>query len=184
MQHQAVINTTRNWVQTLVIDLNLCPFARKELVNDRIRFAVTEVVTPDELLGVLEQELSLLTDDPGIETTLLIHPGVLEDFYDYNDFLAEADTLLEALELDGVYQIASFHPDYQFAGTAPDDVENSTNRAPYPMLHLLREASLEQAIERYPDTEDIPRHNIERVTRLGPEKMAALLKACKQDDPV
>lgn len=184
MHHQAIINTTHNWVQNLVIDLNLCPFARKELVNNRIRFTLSEVDTPDELLAVLEEELTRLTSDHGIETTLLIHPCVLQDFYDYNDFLVEADALLVALGLDGVYQIASFHPEYQFAGTEPDDVENTTNRAPYPMLHLLREASLEKAIERYPDTENIPRHNIERVTRLGSEKMAALLLACKQDEPI
>lgn len=180
MNHQAIVKTTRNWVQNLVIDLNLCPFARRELVNDRIRFAVSAATDTDELLAHLHQEMQQLLDEPAIETTLLIHPDVLTDFYDYNDFLAEADALLGYLELDGVLQIASFHPDYQFAGTEPDNVENTTNRSPFPMLHLLREESLERAIDLYPDTGNIPQQNIETVTRLGAEAMAALLHKCSQ----
>lgn len=181
MNQQAVINTTRNWVQKLVIDLNLCPFARRELVNDRIRFAVSDAADTDTLLADLHRELQRLLNEPAIETTLLIHPGVLTDFLDYNEFLADADALLGYLDLEGIVQIASFHPDYQFAGTEAGDVENATNRSPFPMLHLLREESLEQAIARYPDTDTIPQQNIETVTRLGPEAMAALLRECRQD---
>jgi hypothetical protein len=181
MNQQAVIQATRCWVEDVVVDLNLCPFARRELVNDRVRFAVAEARTPDTLLEDLQRELLKLIDDHSIETTLLIHPGVLQDFHDYNDFLAMADGLVEMLELEGVFQIASFHPHYQFAGTAADAAENTTNRSPYPMLHLLREESLEQAIARYPDTDDIPRNNIQRVEALGADHMKALLQRCLPD---
>ncbi|MFC4260880.1 DUF1415 domain-containing protein [Marinobacter lacisalsi] len=178
MNQQALIQATRQWVERVVVDLNLCPFARRELVNNRVRFAATDAQTPDGLLDDLQRELMKLVDDDSIETTLLIHPGVLQDFHDYNDFLAVADGLLDILELEGVIQIASFHPDYQFAGTAADAAENYTNRSPYPMLHLLREASLERAIDAYPDTDAIPQRNIERVEALGPDVMKALLASC------
>lgn len=178
MNQQAVIQATRSWVENVVIDLNLCPFARRELVNNRVRFAVTEAQTEDALLSELQQELMALVDDDSIETTLLIHPGVLQDFNDYNDFLAMADGLVDLLELEGVIQIASFHPHYQFAGTAEDAAENYTNRSPWPMLHLLREASLERAIDAYPDTDAIPQRNIERVEALGQAAMKSLLAAC------
>lgn len=178
MNQQAVIQATRNWVETVVVDLNLCPFARRELVNNRVRFAVTEAQTADALLSELQREMMKLVDDVSIETTLLIHPGVLQDFHDYNEFLAMADGLVDILELEGVIQIASFHPHYQFAGTTADAAENYTNRSPWPMLHLLREASLEQAIAAYPDTDAIPQRNIERVEALGQDAMKALLASC------
>ncbi|GGY59714.1 DUF1415 domain-containing protein [Marinobacter zhanjiangensis] len=181
MNQQAVVQATRRWVEDVVVDLNLCPFARRELINNRVRFAVTDVQTPDALLGDLQRELLKLVDDNSIETTLLIHPGVLQDFHDYNDFLAMADGLVEILELEGVIQIASFHPHYQFAGTAADAAENYTNRSPWPMLHLLREASLEKAIAAYPDTDAIPRRNIERVEALGANHMKALLQRSLTD---
>lgn len=181
MNQQSVIQATRRWVETVVIDLNLCPFARRELVNDRIRFVVSEAQTPDGLLVDLQQELLRLTDEASIETTLLIHPDVLTNFLDYNDFLDTADGLIELLELDGDLQIASFHPHYQFADTEAEATENATNRSPYPMLHLLREASLERAIESYPDTAAIPQRNIERVEALGGPAMAALLASCLDD---
>ena len=172
------VDATRNWVETVVVGLNLCPFAKRELVRDRIRFAVTGAVTEDNLLLALHDEIQRLDADEEIETTLLIHPQVLQDFHHYNEFLAEADGLLAHLGYEGIYQIASFHPDYQFGGTEPEDVENYTNRSPYPMLHLLRESSLEQAIASYPDTETIPRQNVEAVERLGRDHMQALLRAC------
>jgi len=179
MNKQAIIDTTRQWVEKVVIDLNLCPFARRELVNNRIRFTVTGAQTPDALLMELQHELLRLTDDDSIETTLLIHPEVLRDFPDYNDFLDVADGLVQLLELEGVLQIASFHPQYQFAGTTENAVENYTNRSPWPMLHLLRESSLERAIASYPDTADIPARNIERVEGLGLAAMEALLASCQ-----
>jgi hypothetical protein len=130
---------------------------------------------------VLQAELELLNTDPSVETTLLIHAKVLQDFYDFNDFLSIADSLLVDMELEGIYQIASFHPDYQFGGTQPSDAENYTNRAPYPVLHLLREESLERVIADYPDVDDIPERNIKLMNDLGPDKLQTLLKLCLSD---
>lgn len=178
MSEAEIINTTRKWVEDVVVGLNLCPFAKRELVRDRVRFVVSDAGTEDELLQALHAELQRLEDEPDVETTLLIHPGVLQDFALYNEFLDAADGLLVYLELEGVYQVASFHPQYQFGGTRPDDAENYTNRSPFPMLHLLREESLERAIAGYPDPEGIPERNIQRVEELGVEKMRSLLAAC------
>lgn len=171
MEHNAILDATRRWVEAIVIGLNLCPFARRELVKERIRFEITDADSEEALLMALQDELVHLTEHPEVETTLLVHPGVLRDFGEYNDFLAAADGLLECLELDGIYQIASFHPDYQFGGTKPEDAENYTNRSPFPMLHLLREESLERAIASYPGTELIPEQNIELMNRLGADHM-------------
>jgi hypothetical protein len=165
-------------VETVVVDLNLCPFAKRELVRNRVRFVVTQATSEEQLLIALEAELNLLTGDAEIETTLLIHPHVLQDFHDYNQFLNFSDSLLMEMHLEGVYQVASFHPDYQFGGTQPDDAENYTNRSPYPMLHLIREESLERAIAEYPDVDEIPARNVELMNHLGTGKLQALLKAC------
>ena len=173
-----IVRSVRHWVETVVIGLNLCPFAKRELVKNRVRFVVTEAPNEDQLLVALEAELDLLSSDASVETTLLIHPGVLQDFYAYNQFLNSADALLQRMMLEGVYQIASFHPDYQFAGTEQDDVENYTNRSPYPMLHLIREESLERAIASYPDVDKIPEQNKKLVESLGEIKMKELLGAC------
>ncbi|QID17246.1 DUF1415 domain-containing protein [Nitrogeniibacter mangrovi] len=178
MTPEAVIAATRHWVETVVVDLNLCPFAKRELVRDRIRFVVSEADDADTLVDDLERELQWLQDNDAVETTLLIHPQALTDFDDYNQFLDVADVLLSQMRLSGELQVASFHPDYQFAGTEADDVENTTNRSPYPMLHLIREASLEAAVMNYPDPENIPARNIETVEALGAEHMRALLQAC------
>ncbi len=173
--HQAVVQSVRHWVERMVVGYNLCPFAKRELVRNRVRFIVSEADTEEALLLDLQQELQWLISEPDVETTLLIHPFVLGDFYDFNNFLDIADSALVQLELEGIIQIASFHPNYQFGGTHPDDAENYTNRSPYPILHLLREASLETAIERYPDTEEIPARNIALMEELGVEKLKALL---------
>ena len=178
MGHDKFIGPVRHWVETVVVGLNLCPFARRELVNGRVRFSVSEAETEEQLLADLQAELELLNNDEAVETTLLIHPGVLQDFFEYNQFLNYVDRLLMQMELEGVYQVASFHPDYQFSGTRPDDVENYTNRSPYPMLHLIREDSLERAIASYPDPDRIPERNIELLESLGRDKMQALLQAC------
>lgn len=178
MGENKVINATRKWVEDVVVGYNLCPFAKRELVRNRVRFVVSEAVTEDELLQALHAELQRLDDEPEIETTLLIHPGVLRDFGLYNEFLDAADGLLAYLDMEGVYQIASFHPDYQFAETEPDAAENYTNRSPFPMLHLLREASLEAAIDSYPDVDEIPQRNIELMEKLGEDKMRNTLAAC------
>ena len=182
MNHENIINSVKKWVETLVVGLNLCPFAKRELLANKIRFTVSEGQTEERLLADLQAELDLLEHNPAIETTLLIVPYVLQDFYDFNQFLEYADNLLLEMQLDGVYQIASFHPDYQFGGTVPSDVENYTNRSPYPLLHLIREESLEKAIASHPNPAGIPERNIELMESLGLEKMQSLLHACSQRD--
>jgi len=174
----AITTSVRHWVETVVVDLNLCPFAKRELLQERIRFVVTQATTEAELLASLQAELELLDTNSQIETTLLIHPQVLQDFDDYNQFLETADELLDAMGVDGKYQLASFHPHYQFAETAAADVENYTNRSPYPMLHLLREQSLERSIASYPGTQQIPLRNIALMKRLGVARLKQLLRAC------
>jgi len=150
--------------------LNLCPFAKAVHVKEQVRWVLSEATTPQALLEELLQELRLLAEaDPqAVDTTLLIHPQVLQDFLDFNDFLGAADAALEELGLDGTLQIASFHPQFQFEGSAPDDMGNFSNRAPYPTLHLLREDSIERAVEAVPDAADIYQRNIDTLERLGP----------------
>jgi len=178
VEYEEVVRAVRRWVEDLIVGLNLCPFAGPELVRNRIRFVVTDATTEEQLLAALAAEFALLNDDAAVETTLLIHPGVLQDFLDYNQFLDSVDRLLVQMGLEGVYQVASFHPDYQFAGTAADDAENYTNRSPYPLLHILREASLERSIAAYPDVEKIPGRNIELMRSLRREKLRALIQVC------
>ena len=168
---EEIIAATRAWLEKAVIGLDLCPFARAVHVRNQIRYVVSEAETPEELLEDLITELQALAaaDPEETDTTLLIHPRVLEDFLDYNDFLGVAEAAVEELGLTGVLQVASFHPKYQFAGTKPDDIENYTNRSPYPILHLLREASVERAVAAFPDTAGIFEKNIETMRRLGHE---------------
>jgi hypothetical protein len=163
------IAATRDWIERTVIGLNLCPFAKSVYVTDRVRFVMSDARTADALLGDLERELRTLSRaaPEEIETTVLIHPHVLRSFLDYNDFLDVADAAVDRLDLTGILQIASFHPDYQFAGTAPDDVTNYTNRSPHPILHLLREESVERAVDAFPGAERIPERNIETMRRVG-----------------
>lgn len=178
MNNDPVIEATKNWVEHVVIGLNLCPFAKRELKQDRIRFTHSETTSTKTLLETLETELAHLTAHPTVETTLLIHSKALLDFYDYNDFLYDAQALLIDLDLEGIYQIASFHPDYQFAGSTPKAVENYTNRSPYPMLHILREESLATVIDNYPDTDQIPERNMALMDEMGLSTVKALLKRC------
>ena len=168
---------TRRWLERAVIGLNLCPFAKAVVAKKQVRFVLSDATTPEALLAELGEELLRLRDTPAeqIDTTLLIHPQVLGDFLDYNDFLDDADALVEALALDGVLQVASFHPDYQFAGSAPDDVENFTNRAPYPILHLLREDSVARAMAAFPDPDAIVERNIETLRGIGVDGWKKLL---------
>lgn len=181
MKDDQIIAAVRRWVELVIIELNLCPFAKRELVKNRIHFVVTDATSEDQLLMALQSELERLNSDPDIETILLIHPHVLLDFYDYNQFLSIADSLLVQMELEGIYQLASFHPDYQFAGTEPEDVENYTNRSPHPMLHILREDSLDRAIADYPDVDQIPTRNIEVMNSLGKQKLQVLMYVCLHD---
>ena len=167
------------WIERVVIGLNFCPFAKAVYVKDQIRYVVSHAQNSETLLDDLERELRILAQatPQAVETTLLIHSQVLTEFLDYNDFLAVGDAAIERFGLTGVLQIASFHPAYQFAGTTTHDVENYTNRSPYPMLHLLREASI-TAIGTDPDALlEIPRRNVETLRRLGRAKILEMLKA-------
>ena len=164
-----VLSATRDWVERVVIGLDLCPFAKQPHAARQIRFVVSGATTEDALQDDLVEELRLLvaSNTAAIETTLLIHPYVLQDFFAYNDFLDVAEAAVEALDLIGEIQVASFHPQYLFAELEADDPANYTNRSPYPMLHLLREASVERAVDSMPDTSEISRRNIERLRELG-----------------
>ena len=160
---------TRLWLERAVIGLNLCPFAKAVTAKGQVRIVASDASTPEALLAELGEELLRLrdTDAQEIDTTLLVHPHVLQDFLDYNDFLEQADALVEVLELDGELQVASFHPDYQFADSGPDDIENYSNRAPYPTLHLLREDSVSRAVDAYPDPDSIIERNYATLRELG-----------------
>jgi hypothetical protein len=178
-----IIGNTQTWLTRAVIGLQLCPFAKAVHLKNQIRYVVSHASEPQALLETLVQELQhLVQADPQvIETTLLIHPEALTDFLDYNDFLDLADAALLELDLDGVLQIASFHPRYQFAGTEPDAIENHTNRSPYPMLHLLREESVSEVAEDEEFLEQIPERNMETLRKLGVKAMRAKMKEIMGD---
>ncbi|SRR5450830_74560 len=165
----AIIALTRAWVDEAVIGLNLCPFAKAVQVKQQIRYVVSHADNLDALKQDLQRELALLREsDPEVlDTTLLIHPDVLQDFLAYNDFLDIADETLEQMDLDGEIQIASFHPDYQFADAKSNDIENYTNRSPWAILHLLRESSIDRAVESFPDASRIYDHNVATMRTLG-----------------
>ena len=166
---EAAIAATRDWLERAVIGLNLCPFAKAVHAKRQIRYIVSHAEDVESLLADLLHELQLLAaaDPEDIETTLLIHPRVLGDFLDYNDFLDVADAAVAELGLDGELQVASFHPLYQFADSEPEDMGNYSNRAPYPTLHLLREASVDRAVAAFPDAERIYETNIATLRQLG-----------------
>lgn len=174
-----ILADVQNWVDRFVAGMNLCPFVKPELTRNRVRFVVSAANSEELLLTALHAELELLNNDQSIETTLLIHPGVLREFDQYNQFLNYAEALIIQMALEGIYQIASFHPDYQFENTDPTAAENYTNRSPYPMLHLLREESLETAIASYPEVEQIPGRNIELMQRLGKTELLKIRRACQ-----
>ncbi len=180
-ENGAFVADTVKWLERVVIGLNLCPFAKAVHVKAQIRYVVCNGDTSEDLLTALIRELRFLAEaDPAAptstDTTLLIHPNVFTDFLDYNDFLDVADAAIAELKLEGVIQIASFHPQYQFADTEPDDITNFTNRSPYPTLHLLREESVTRAVSAFPEAGDIFEKNIgtmERLGRVGWEKLLA-----------
>ncbi len=180
-EDQAVVEAICQWLERIVIGLNLCPFAALPWRQGRVRFRVSWATSQQQLAEDLADELLALqaADPADCETTLLIHPEVLGDFLDYNDFLELADRLLEDLRLDGIIQVASFHPDYQFADSQPDDPANCTNRSPYPMLHLLREASIEAATANLPDPDLIFERNIKTLRNLGMDGWKELVKGSR-----
>ena len=177
------IAETRAWVRRAVIGLNLCPFARAVDVKEQIRYVFSDAPDAETLLATLVVELQRLADtDPEVvDTTMVIHPGVFSDFEDFNDFLELADAAVEDLDLDGVLQVASFHPRFQFADTEPDDITNATNRAPYPTLHLLREESVDRAVAAFPEAEAIFERNMATLEKLGTQGWAAVRKSWEDD---
>jgi hypothetical protein len=181
---ETVRRDTRRWLERAVIGLNLCPFAKAVHVKGLVHYAVSEARYADELLIDLERELrELAASDPAErDTTLLIAPCCLSDFLDFNAFLRQADKALERLRLDGVLQIASLHPDYQFADAEADDITNFTNRSPYPTLHLLREASIDRAVAAFPDAAAIFETNKRTMERLDPDGWDALGVTASVDD--
>ena len=180
---ELAIAETRAWVDRAVIGLNLCPFAKAPQVKGQVRYVATEARDAEGLLAVLIDELNLLAETPAdrIETTLLIHPRVLADFADYNDFLDLAEAAVAEHDLEGVIQVASFHPQYRFAGSDANDLANATNRSPYPTLHLLREESIDRAVAAFPEAEAIFEANIATLERLGAEAWAELQARCRED---
>lgn len=172
----AVIHSMRRWLERAVIGLNLCPFAKSVYVKNQVHYVVCRATESAEVLEVLRTELlSLSQSDPQMrDTTLLVLADAFGDFVEFNDFLYSADKALRKLKLDGELQIASFHPQFQFADAGPEDIGNFTNRAPYPTLHLLREASIDKAVEAFPAAEQIYEKNIATLQQLGPEGWAAL----------
>ncbi|WP_088281952.1 DUF1415 domain-containing protein [Ideonella sp. A 288] len=183
MDTARIIAETRAWVDRAVIGLNLCPFAKAVQVKQQVRYVVSAARDTEALLADLLAELQRLADtDPRhTDTTLLIHPQVLQDFAAYNDFLDQADGAVERLDLGGVLQVASFHPDYLFAGTDTDDVTNATNRSPYPTLHLIREASIDRAVAAFPEAEAIYEVNMLTLQQLGAKGWARLQQQCRDD---
>lgn len=171
------IADTRRWLERAVIGLNLCPFAKAVYLKQQVRLVLSDATTPEALLEQLAEELLFLRDTPAevVDTTLIVHPQVLGEFIEYNDFLDNADAAVETLDLQGIVQVASFHPHYQFAGTAPEDVSNYTNRSPWPTLHLLREDSVERAVAAFPDPDVIVQRNIDTLDKLGVEGWRRLM---------
>ena len=180
---RSALAATQAWVERAVIGLNLCPFAKAVQAKGLVRWVCSEAHDTQALLDDLAAEMQRLRDTPAtqIDTTVLVHPWVLNSFDDFNQFLDDADALLDSLGLLGVLQVASFHPQYQFAGSAADDIGNATNRSPFPTLHLLRESSVERAVAAFPDAAHIYEANLRTLQALGPQGWAALQAQCLRD---
>ena len=175
------VNITRRWINSFIVDLNLCPFARREVMRNSMRFTVFEDSDPANILHALSEEITLLHNSPEIETSFLILPAGMPDFRDFNDFIYAAESLTEALGWEGRYQLVGFHPQYQFANTEPDDAENYTNRSPFPMLHILRESSVSDAVATTHDTALIPQRNIATLGDMGTTVLKARWRNCFTD---
>jgi hypothetical protein len=178
----AALTQTRAWVEHAVIGLNLCPFAKAPQVKGLVRYVESPADDPAALLSDLTDELQRLAKAPPerLETTLLVHPQVFTDFADFNEFLGVAEDAVADLGLEGVIQVASFHPDYRFDGTAPDDITNATNRSPHPTLHLIREDSIDRAVAAFPEAESIYEVNMATMERLGHAGWATLTEGWKK----
>ncbi len=180
---QYVKAATQAWLKSVIIEHSICPFAQREQDRGSIHFSISHDTEIEQCLLYLMLECDRLDTETGIETTLLIYADAFTEFDDYLDFVEIAEALLAEQGYEGTYQLASFHPDYCFQGSDPDDAANYTNRSPYPMLHLLRETSIERAVAGHPNPESIPQHNIELTRKLGLAKVQALLAACYPAKP-
>jgi hypothetical protein len=183
-KEEQALATARAWVESVVIGLNLCPFARPAFENGTLRMTVSQARTPETLMTDTLDELLLIASsaDTQISTSIVVAPYVLSDFDDYLDFTGAVQAAIVETGNEGIIQLATFHPDYVFAGTAPDDVANATNRAPYPLLHFLREDQVTQAVESHSDTLQIPERNVALMRELGAKHMSDLLKECGSRD--
>lgn len=175
---EKIITQTTNWIKNVVIGCNFCPFAAKAMLRSTIRYVVVEDTNYDSSLDVFLEELQLLDRSEDIETTLIIFPNHYSDFEEYLDLVALAENLASDEDYDGIYQVASFHPNYVFEGEKEDDPANYTNRSIYPMLHILREESITLALQNFPDPEGIPERNIDFAHRKGLKQMELLRLAC------
>lgn len=175
---QQITQQTAQWLEKVVIGFNFCPFAKREVLRNSIRYVVSENAGVEACLEELLEEFKHLDNNKSVETTLIIYPNLFGNFDEYLDFVDLCQALLEEYDYEGVYQVASFHPDYCFAQTKMDDASNFTNRSPYPMVHLLREESLERVLEHYENPENIPDTNIKTARMQGFEKMKAILLEC------
>ena len=179
MSDTNAIKQTEQWIETIVIGLNFCPFAKREIRRNAVRYVLTESSEIADVLAQLMDECAFLDNNPDTETTLIILPTGFDDFMDYLDLTELADNLLTEQDYEGVYQVASFHPDYCFADADSDDAANYTNRSPYPMLHLLREASLDTAIDNFPDIDSVPEANMQKARSLGADYFRVFLNKQK-----
>ncbi len=179
MNEHPAITATRRWLESFIIEYSICPFAGQVYEKNSIRYVIINHQSLEESLFSLITECEKLTSCPEIDTTLLIFPETLKPFNHYLDFLDTAQQLLTAQHYEGIFQLASFHPDYCFSGCTENDAANYTNRSPFPMLHIIRESSIEKVLRYYPDPENIPDNNIKLCRKMGPGKISALLKDCK-----
>jgi hypothetical protein len=176
MDNQKIIKTVKNWIEQFIIGYNICPFARKVFITERIKYVVNSSTDDEIILQAFLQELQWLNTTPAkkIDTTLFILTNAFPDFDHYLNFIYVIETMIEQLNYEGIYQVATFHPIYQFDGTQLTDAENFTNRSPFPIIHILREESVEKAIENYPNPEEIPKRNIALMNEMGVEKLRTL----------
>jgi hypothetical protein len=181
MNHSDIIEQSKKWITDVVVGCNFCPFAARELKRGSIHYEVLENADTEKVLGAVVKALQQLEDEPGIETTLLILPGSFAGFDEYLDVVEDAEILLEKEGYEGVYQLASFHPQYLFAGSEDNDPANYTNRSPYPMLHFLREESVSKAVDSYPGIDEVPDRNIAFAQDKGLIFMQELLEACRKN---
>lgn len=178
LSEELVVEQTQSWVRSFIVGMNVCPFAKREVDRGSVRYVVVRSRQPNVALEELMAEIDWLDQHSEVETTLMIFPTLFSDFMSYLDFVDDSEQLMFEQECEGVYQLATFHPKYCFAGAEEGDVSNFTNRSPYPMLHILREASLEKAIEFYGDTAEIPERNIKLMETTGHEALAKLMQQC------